>query len=65
VLLASIERDDLNLIIYAVQVDCVEPKLQLSAELRKVFPILEEKVLTDIKNFKKEEEKYEQKSTCH
>jgi len=65
VLLASIERDDLNLIIYAVQVDCVEPKLQLSAELRKVFPILEEKVLADIKNFKKEEEKYEQKSTCH
>jgi len=64
VLLASIERNDLNLIIYAVQVGCVEPKLQLSAELIKSFPILEEKILADIKNFKKEE-KYEQKSACH
>ena len=64
VLLASIERDDLNLIIYAVQVNCVEPKLQLSAELRKDFPILEEKILADIKIFK-EEEKYGQKSACH
>lgn len=64
ILLASIGRKDLNLIIYAIQVACVEPKLKISADLRESFPLIEAQILADIKKFK-EEEKNGQKSACY
>ena len=64
ILLASIKRNNLNLIIYAIEINCVKFEINLTAELKRNFPLIEDQILVDIRKFK-EEEKNEQKSACH
>lgn len=63
ILLASSIRKDLSILIYAIQVESISPKIGISTAIRRNYSLFESQLLNDIKKFK-EEVFNEQKNTC-